>query len=103
VWKLGKRSNSINHLPIRAFDRVRYDHPPEVTDRKIVNMFRHEYINYHTLLNSLFRRVGRWKAYPIIKDRVNTTICEKIGIPLTDDISGDSDKEFVKEYWGELP
>lgn len=95
------RKACFDHLLHRAFEHDWEDYFPKVTLRKIVNMLRHEYTNYHMLLNSLFRRVGRWDAYPVIKDRVNTAICERMGIPVTDEISCDSDVDFVKDRWGE--
>jgi len=48
-----KRS-CFNHLENRSIEHGRYDDIPKVTDRKIVNMLRHEYTNYHGLLDSLF-------------------------------------------------
>jgi hypothetical protein len=103
LWAFPKnlRKACFDHLQYRAFERDWDDYFPKVTLRTIVNMLRHEYTSYHRLLNSLFRRVGRWDAYPIIKDRVNTAICERIGVPVTDEISRDSDVDFVKDRWGE--
>jgi|GEM_PF-5664434 len=74
---------------------------PEVTDVKVVNMLRHKYSNYHTLLDSLFGRVGRWEAYPIIKGRVNQAICQRANIALSAEIHTYSDDEFVAQRWGE--
>lgn len=97
------RQTCFDHLEYRAFERGWYDYIPKVTERQVVNMLRHEYTNYHALLNSLFRRIGRWDAYPIIKDRVNRAICDRIGILFTIEISEDSDEEFLKKTWGESP
>jgi hypothetical protein len=44
-----------------------------------------------------------WHAYPIIRDRGNAAICERIGVSVTEEISGDSDDKFLKERWGESP
>jgi hypothetical protein len=94
-----------NHLEVLAWGRSLkpgdYCDAPEVNERRIVNMLRHEYTNYHSLLDLLFRRVGRWEAYPIIKNRVNSIVCERLKISLTAEISSDSDRDFVRGRWGE--
>lgn len=51
------------------------------TERDLVNYVRHVYSNYEELYEELYRRVGREAAYRILRDRINTLVCERIGVP----------------------
>lgn len=54
--------------------------PVNIHDRHIMNMLRHAFTNYETLLQECPHLVGFDKAYEIIKRRVNQLVCEKAGL-----------------------
>jgi len=47
-------------------------------ERHFLNLLRHEYTNYHDLLQELSGRTSCWDAYRIIKERVNGEITERL-------------------------
>ena len=50
----------------------------EPNERHILNMLRHEYSNYHNLLQEMSGRVGCWEAYCVVKERVNSEITARL-------------------------
>jgi hypothetical protein len=73
-----------------------------VNERGVIAMLRHEYSNYHLLLNELFGQVGRWQAYAVIRDRINQRACELAGIEFGEasDWAKGEDK-WLSGRWGE--
>lgn len=45
---------------------------------QLLNMLRHEYTNYHDVLQELGGRVGCWDAYRVIKERVNGEVAVRL-------------------------
>jgi len=75
----------------------------DLGDRQILNQVRHDYTNYHALLEKLKGRIGRLEAYRILRRRVNEEACRKYGIPCTPENTGDeqADDAYVSKFWGE--
>jgi hypothetical protein len=77
----------------------RRDHT--VSPRAIVAMLRHGYTNYDALLDALAGDPGRWRAYPLLRARVNASVCAATGIACTPEATGDDeDAVWLRGRWG---